>query len=165
MLATFVATGVATFAATGVATSVATRSMPAGADAAPPRVEADPPTGRETDRGATSEPTPAPAPSREKVALAPSAERSPPADTRTQSTSDEDDGGGTSSRGRSRRGSPGSTQGSKKISLEEEFLIEGKLEKPSAYYILRRSRADYDWARLDAKFLPLVLESVQDPLF
>jgi hypothetical protein len=58
-----------------------------------------------------------------------------------------------------------STTGSKKISIEDEFLIEGRLEKPSAYYILRRSRAEYDWARLDAKFLPLVLESVQDPLF
>jgi hypothetical protein len=42
-------------------------------------------------------------------------------------------------------------------------LVEGRLEKPSAYYILRRSSLDYDWARLDAKFSPLVLESVQDP--
>ena len=49
--------------------------------------------------------------------------------------------------------------------IEDEFLVEGKLEKPSAYYILRRSSLDYDWARLDAKFSPLVLESVQDPLF
>jgi hypothetical protein len=55
--------------------------------------------------------------------------------------------------------------GGRKISLEDEFLIEGKLEKPSAYYILRRSTLDYDWARLDARFSPLVLESVQDPLF
>jgi hypothetical protein len=55
--------------------------------------------------------------------------------------------------------------GKRKISLEDEFLIEGKLEKPSAYYILRRSTLDYDWARLDARFSPLVLESVQDPLF
>jgi hypothetical protein len=53
----------------------------------------------------------------------------------------------------------------RKISLDEDFLVEGKLEKPNAYYILRRSQAGYDWARLDAKFLPLVLESVQDPLF
>jgi hypothetical protein len=49
--------------------------------------------------------------------------------------------------------------------LDEEILIEGKLEKPSAYYILRRSSLDYDWARLTAEFSPLVLESVQDPLF
>ena len=53
----------------------------------------------------------------------------------------------------------------RKISLDEDFLVEGKLEKPNAFYILRRSQSGYDWARLDAKFLPLVLESVQDPLF
>jgi len=55
--------------------------------------------------------------------------------------------------------------GGKKTVIEDEFLIEGKLEKPSAYYILRRSAVDFDWARLDATFSPLVLESVQDPLF
>jgi hypothetical protein len=63
-------------------------------------------------------------------------------------------------RARGERGTSG-----RKISLDDAFLIEGKLEKPSAFYILRRSQAEYDWARLDAKFLPLVLESVQDPLF
>lgn len=55
--------------------------------------------------------------------------------------------------------------GTKGISIDEEFLIEGKLEKPNAYYILRRSSVDFDWARLGATFSPLVLESVQDPLF
>lgn len=56
-------------------------------------------------------------------------------------------------------------RGRQRVSFEDDFLVEGRLEKPSAYYILRRSDADYDWARMDAKFLPLVLESVQDPLF
>jgi hypothetical protein len=60
---------------------------------------------------------------------------------------------------------PGARPGSKQVFSLDEFLVEGKLEKPSAYYILRRSSADHDWARLDARFLPLVLESVQDPLF
>lgn len=55
--------------------------------------------------------------------------------------------------------------GKKVISVDEEFLVEGRLEKPSAFYVLRRSSSDYDWARLDAVFTPLVLESVQDPLF
>lgn len=55
--------------------------------------------------------------------------------------------------------------GGKRTIIRDEFLVEGKLEKPSAYYLLRRSSLDYDWARLDAKFSPLVLESVQDPLF
>jgi hypothetical protein len=61
---------------------------------------------------------------------------------------------------RDRRRAPG-----KRTVIQDEFLVEGKLEKPSAYYVLRRSSLDYDWARLDAKFSPLVLESVQDPLF
>lgn len=59
---------------------------------------------------------------------------------------------------------PGS-DADRRISLDEDFLVEGKLEKPNAFFILRRSQSGYDWARLDAKFLPLVLESVQDPLF
>lgn len=59
---------------------------------------------------------------------------------------------------------PGSG-GGKRISLDDEFLVEGKLEKPSAFFVFRRSALDYDWARLDAQFTPLVLESVQDPLF
>lgn len=59
-----------------------------------------------------------------------------------------------------------STSGGKKvISLDDEFLVEGQLEKPSAFYVLRRSSTDYDWARLDATMTPLVLESVWDPLF
>lgn len=60
---------------------------------------------------------------------------------------------------------PGSKGGKKVISLDDEFLVEGKLEKPSAFYVLRRSSTDYDWSRLDATMTPLVLESVWDPLF
>jgi hypothetical protein len=60
---------------------------------------------------------------------------------------------------------PKKKRGRKKISLDDDFLVEGQLEKPSAYYVFRRSAMDYDWARLDAQFTPLVLESVQDPLF
>lgn len=55
--------------------------------------------------------------------------------------------------------------GKKVIALDDEFLVEGQLEKPSAFYVLRRSSTDYDWARLDATMTPLVLESVWDPLF
>lgn len=57
------------------------------------------------------------------------------------------------------------SSGSKRISLDDEFLVEGKLEKPSAFFVFKRSALEYDWARLDAQFTPLVLESVQDPLF
>jgi hypothetical protein len=58
------------------------------------------------------------------------------------------------------------TGGKKVISLDEDvFYVEGQLDKPSAFYVLRRSSTDYDWARLDATMTPLVLESVWDPLF
>ena len=57
------------------------------------------------------------------------------------------------------------TSGKRRISLDDEFLVEGKLEKPSAFFVFKRSAVDYDWARLEALFAPLVLESVQDPLF
>jgi len=57
------------------------------------------------------------------------------------------------------------TSGGKRISLDDDFLVEGKLEKPSAFFVFKRSSLDYDWARLNAQFAPLVLESVQDPLF
>lgn len=60
---------------------------------------------------------------------------------------------------------PSTSSGSKRISLDDEFLVEGKLEKPSAFFVFKRSALEYDWARLDAQFTPLVLESVQDPLF
>lgn len=60
---------------------------------------------------------------------------------------------------------PTSSGGGKRINLDDDFLVEGKLEKPSAFFVFKRSALDYDWARLDAQFTPLVLESVQDPLF
>ncbi|MBL4684433.1 MAG: hypothetical protein JKY37_07575 [Nannocystaceae bacterium] len=70
----------------------------------------------------------------------------------------------TPSRATASKPASAAKRGPKKISLDE-FLVEGQLEKPSAYYILRRSQLEHDWARLDARFSPLVLESVQDPLF
>lgn len=69
--------------------------------------------------------------------------------------------GGSQAEGTDSSGS----KGKKKLNLDDDFLVEGKLEKPNAFQVLRRASMDYDWARLDAKFVPLVLESVQDPLF
>ncbi len=91
-------------------------------------------------------------------AAAPAAADAPAADDPAPATGSAGSTGGST--GRSDGGG-----GGKKVYSLDEFLVEGKLEKPSAYYILRRSSLDHDWARLDARFLPLVLESVQDPLF
>src|SRR5690606_25941555 len=46
---------------------------------------------------------------------------------------------------------PRTRQGRRRVAFDDDFLVEGRLEKPSAYYILRRSDAGYDWARMDAK--------------
>ncbi len=102
---------------------------------------------------------------REPVRVAMRTTTTAPAETAPSSRSSKTSSGkapaGRSSRSdRDRADSPAT-----RTVIEDEFLVEGKLEKPSAYYILRRSSLDYDWARLDAKFSPLVLESVQDPLF
>ncbi len=67
--------------------------------------------------------------------------------------------------GKTKKKQKSGPKGKRRIALDEDFLVQGKLEKPSAFYVLRRSSIDYDWARLDARFIPLVLESVQDPLF
>lgn len=93
----------------------------------------------------------------------------PPADASKASTTSTSTKAASSARaseaGEPARAPDKARGGSKQVISLDEFLVEGKLEKPSAYYILRRSSADHDWARLDARFLPLVLESVQDPLF
>ena len=92
--------------------------------------------------------------------LSPASALAQPPGEGTQTSADTTSGTATDVR---RRGDP--RRGLKKISLDDDFLVEGELEKPSAFYVFRRSELDYDWARLDAKFTPLVLESVQDPLF
>ena len=131
-----------------------------------------------TARTSTVRTSPRPTPTRRRTATktGPESERDPvrvamrttttaPAETAPSSGASRTNSGtapaGRSSRSdRDRADSPAT-----RTVIEDEFLVEGKLEKPSAYYILRRSSLDYDWARLDAKFSPLVLESVQDPLF
>ena len=41
------------------------------------------------------------------------------------------------------------------------FVIEGRIQKPNAFYVLQRSQINYDWARLIRDFLPGILESVK----
>lgn len=91
----------------------------------------------------------------------PASAQEPATQTAPKATQEETNSPETPNGDQSQNAPPG---GRKSLSLEE-FLVEGKLEKPSAFYVLRRSSLDYDWARLDARFTPLVLESVQDPLF
>ncbi|MCH9688046.1 MAG: hypothetical protein K0V04_41835 [Deltaproteobacteria bacterium] len=115
-----------------------------------------------TEAGSDSSDAPSPAPIR--VAMRTTAAPPSPKAAPSGGSGDAPKAGADDSRSRRRDRGRASTP-SRRTVIEDDFLVEGKLEKPSAYYILRRSSLDYDWARLDAKFSPLVLESVQDPLF
>jgi hypothetical protein len=51
--------------------------------------------------------------------------------------------------------------GGKKIyKIEGEIVIEGKIQKPEAFYVLQKSSINYDWHELKQEFVPKILESV-----
>lgn len=52
-------------------------------------------------------------------------------------------------------------KGGKKVyRIEEEIRIEGKIQKPEAFYVLQKSGINYDWQELKQDFLPKILDSV-----
>ena len=51
--------------------------------------------------------------------------------------------------------------GGKKIyKITSEIIIEGKIQKPEAFYVLQKSSINYDWQELKQDFLPKIVESV-----
>jgi hypothetical protein len=51
--------------------------------------------------------------------------------------------------------------GGKKIyKIEGEIVIEGKIQKPEAFYVLQKSGINYDWNELKKDFVPKILDSV-----
>jgi hypothetical protein len=51
--------------------------------------------------------------------------------------------------------------GGKKIyKIEGEIVIEGKIQKPEAFYVLQKSSINYDWHELKQEFIPKILDSV-----
>ncbi len=56
--------------------------------------------------------------------------------------------------------------GGKKIyRITDEIKIEGKIQKPEAFYVLQKSGINYDWQELKQDFLPKILESVSKAPF
>jgi hypothetical protein len=56
--------------------------------------------------------------------------------------------------------------GGKKIyKIEGEIVIEGKIQKPEAFYVLQKSSINYDWHELKQDFVPKILESVSKSPF
>ena len=89
--------------------------------------------------------------------------QSPTSDTSSDKTSTTDK---AAPRENAQKGSQAGKDGksSGKVVIDNPFDVTAR-EKPSVFFLFQRSTMDYDWARLDARFSPLVLESVQDPLF
>ncbi len=49
----------------------------------------------------------------------------------------------------------------KVMRFSDDVVIEGKVHKPSAFYVLQRSTVEYQWEQLREAFLPKILESVK----
>ena len=50
--------------------------------------------------------------------------------------------------------------GKKVYKIEGEIVIEGKIQKPEAFYVLQKSSINYDWHELKQEFAPKILDSV-----
>jgi hypothetical protein len=56
--------------------------------------------------------------------------------------------------------------GGKKIyRITDEIRIEGKIQKPEAFFFYQKSSINYDWQELKQDFLPRILESVNGSPF
>jgi hypothetical protein len=57
-------------------------------------------------------------------------------------------------------------RGGKKVyRITQGFVIEGRIQKPNAFYVLQRSQINYDWTRLKQKFVPRILDAVRKSPF
>ena len=56
--------------------------------------------------------------------------------------------------------------GGKKIyKIEGEIVIEGKIQKPEAFFFYQKSSINYDWQELKQDFVPKILDSVSHAPF
>jgi len=49
--------------------------------------------------------------------------------------------------------------------ITEAIRIEGKIQKPEAFYVLQKSSINYDWQDLKQDFIPKIIESVAQAPF
>jgi len=50
--------------------------------------------------------------------------------------------------------------GKKVYRITEEIRIEGKIQKPEAFFFYQKSSINYDWQELKQDFLPKIMDSV-----
>jgi hypothetical protein len=58
-----------------------------------------------------------------------------------------------------------SASGQKIFRITEGIVVEGKIQKPNAFYVLQRSVMDYDWGSLKQDFLPRILQAASQHPF
>lgn len=58
-----------------------------------------------------------------------------------------------------------SSSGQKIFRITEGIVVEGKIQKPNAFYVLQRSSIDYDWESLKQDFLPKILKATSQHPF
>ena len=58
-----------------------------------------------------------------------------------------------------------SASGQKIFRIQESIVVEGKIQKPNAFYILERSSIDYDDESLKKDFLPKILQATSNSPF
>ena len=57
------------------------------------------------------------------------------------------------------------TGGHKIYRITEEIRIEGKIQKPEAFFFYQKSSINYDWQELKQDFVPKILDSVSKAPF
>lgn len=55
--------------------------------------------------------------------------------------------------------------GRKIYRINSEFVIEGRIQKPTAFLVFSRENINYEWSKLKAGFLYQIEESVKDKPF
>ena len=55
--------------------------------------------------------------------------------------------------------------GRKTFRITTAFVIEGRIQKPNAFYVLQRSQINYDWAKLTKDFTPRIVDAVETSPF
>lgn len=54
-----------------------------------------------------------------------------------------------------------SASGQKVFRITEGIVVEGRIQKPNAFYVLQRSTIDYDWETLNQGFLPKIIQATE----
>ena len=62
-------------------------------------------------------------------------------------------------------GNPGVLQAQRKVIRLEAIKVEGRIQKPQAFYILQRSNLNFEGLELKRSFIPKILKSIEKEPF